>query len=161
MPLNINFQQVFLHMFNFVLLFGAMYFLLYKPVKNFMDAREEKYRERDRVSDELLEKAEASKAEYEQKLAAAAAEIEAKKAEAQEALAKELDAQRAEAQRTADAIVEKGRKAAVSEREKLLREAEGEISEMVSLAAEKLVLQSTSEAYEQFLATAEERGGNA
>ena len=32
MPLNINFQQVFLHMLNFALLFGAMYFLLYKPL---------------------------------------------------------------------------------------------------------------------------------
>lgn len=161
MPLNINFQQVFLHMLNFVLLFGAMYFLLYQPVKKFMDAREEKYKERDRVSGEKLSEAEACKAEYEKKLAEVTAEIETKKAQAHEELARELDAQRAEAQRTADAIVEKGRKTAMNEREKILREAEGEISEMVSAAAEKLVLQSTSEAYEQFLATAEERGGNA
>ena len=60
-----------------------------------------------------------------------------------------------------DEIVEKSRKAAQSEREKILREAEGEISELVAAAAEKLVLQSTGEAYEQFLATAEERGANA
>ena len=42
MPLNINFQQVFLHMLNFALLFGAMYFLLYKPVKKFMDSRSQR-----------------------------------------------------------------------------------------------------------------------
>ncbi len=161
MPLNINFQQVFLHMLNFVLLFGAMYFLLYKPVKDFMKAREERYRERDRLSDQMLEKAEASKVQYEQKLAAADAEIEAKRTEAHAALDAELTSARAQAQKSADELMEKSRKAAQSEREKLLREAEGEISEMVAAAAEKLVLRSTEEAYEQFLATAEERGANA
>lgn len=161
MPLNINFQQVFLHMFNFVLLFGAMYFLLYKPVKDFMEAREERYRERDRLSDKMLEKAEASKVQYEQKLAGADAEIEAKRAEAHAALDAELSAARAQAQKSADELMEKSRKAAQSERDKMLREAEGEISALVASAAEKLVLQSTSEAYDQFLATAEERGANA
>ena len=39
MPLNIDFQQIFLHLFNFVVLFAILYFLLYKPVKNFMDQR--------------------------------------------------------------------------------------------------------------------------
>ena len=39
MPLNINLQQILLHALNFVILFGAMYFLLYKPVKSFMDSR--------------------------------------------------------------------------------------------------------------------------
>ena len=29
MPLNINLQQILLHALNFVILFGAMYFLLY------------------------------------------------------------------------------------------------------------------------------------
>jgi len=35
MPLNINLQQILLFALNFVILFGAMYFLLYKPVKSF------------------------------------------------------------------------------------------------------------------------------
>ena len=161
MPLNINFQQVFLHMLNFVLLFGAMYFLLYQPVKKFMDERAARYEKMDEEAKAALLQAEESKTEYEKKLAAAAAEIEEKKAVERDALAKELADTRANAQRTADEIVEKSRKAAVSEREKILREARGEISQMVADAAEKLVLQSTSEAYDQFLATAEERGADA
>ena len=44
MPLNIDFQQVLLHMLNFVILFGGMYFILYGPVKKFMDARTEEYK---------------------------------------------------------------------------------------------------------------------
>ena len=39
MPLNINIQQIVLHALNFVILFGALYFLLYKPVKSYMDGR--------------------------------------------------------------------------------------------------------------------------
>lgn len=161
MPLNINFQQVFLHMFNFVLLFGAMYFLLYQPVKKFMDERAARYAKMDEEAKAALAEARQSKAGYEKKLAGVNTEIEAKKAEARAALDAELVAARAQAQKSADELVEKSRKAAQSERDKLLREAEGEISGLVAAAAEKLVLQSTSEAYEQFLATAEERGKNA
>ena len=43
MPLNINLQQILLHALNFVILFGALYFLLYKPVRDFMDSRKAHY----------------------------------------------------------------------------------------------------------------------
>ena len=39
-PLNINFQQILLHLLNFVILAGGLYFLLYGPVKKFMDGRQ-------------------------------------------------------------------------------------------------------------------------
>ena len=38
MPLNINFQQILLHMFNFVILAFGLYMLLYKPVTTAMRA---------------------------------------------------------------------------------------------------------------------------
>ena len=38
-PLNLDWQQILLHLFNFVILAGGLYFLLYKPVKKFMDNR--------------------------------------------------------------------------------------------------------------------------
>ena len=47
MPLNINLQQILLHALNFVILFGVMYFLLYKPVKSFMDSRKAHYEKMD------------------------------------------------------------------------------------------------------------------
>ena len=43
-PLNIDWQQILLHVLNFVILFGGLYFLLYKPVKNFMAKREAQVR---------------------------------------------------------------------------------------------------------------------
>ena len=33
-PLNIDWQQILLHLFNFVILAGGLYFILYKPTQN-------------------------------------------------------------------------------------------------------------------------------
>lgn len=33
MPLNMDWQQILLHLLNFVILFAILYFLLYEPVK--------------------------------------------------------------------------------------------------------------------------------
>ena len=33
LPLNIDIQQILLHMLNFVILAGGLYFILYAPVK--------------------------------------------------------------------------------------------------------------------------------
>ena len=42
-PLNIDWQQILLHLFNFVILFAVLYFLLYSPVKKFMDERQKQF----------------------------------------------------------------------------------------------------------------------
>ena len=42
-PLNIDWQQILLHLFNFSILVGGLYLLLFKPVKNFMDKRAKHY----------------------------------------------------------------------------------------------------------------------
>ncbi len=46
-PLNIDWQQILLHLFNFVILIAGLYILLYKPVKNFMAQREQHYKDVD------------------------------------------------------------------------------------------------------------------
>ena len=38
-PLNIDWQQILLHLMNFAILAGGLYLLLYKPVKQFMAKR--------------------------------------------------------------------------------------------------------------------------
>ena len=35
-PLNIDWQQILLHFFNFSILVGGLYLLLFKPVKSFI-----------------------------------------------------------------------------------------------------------------------------
>ena len=150
MPLNINLQQILLHALNFVILFGAMYFLLYKPVKSFMDSRKAHYEKMD----------EDAKAGYEAQLKSADEEIARRQREANKALQHAVDERRAQAEQQAGEIVRKAREDAAREHERVMEQAKGEISELMSAAAEKLVLSSTSDAYDKFLDTAEERKDN-
>lgn len=110
MPLNINLQQILLHALNFVILFGAMYFLLYKPVKSFMDSRKAHYEKMDEDAKAVLAEAEKTKAGYEAQLKSADEEIARRQREANEALQHAVDERRAQAEQQAGEIVRKARK---------------------------------------------------
>ena len=58
MPLNIDPQQILLHWMNLAILIGGLYFLLYKPVKQFMEKREAHYKDLDAQAAEKLAQAE-------------------------------------------------------------------------------------------------------
>ncbi len=164
MPLNIDWQQILLHLLNFAILFAGLWLLLYKPVRKFMQKRREEYENKDAETERKKSEAEQLRAQYEQKLADADAEIEAKRLDAK----KEMDAYAAlrknAAQEEADAIVKKAHENAAREREKSVRDARREIAALASEATEKLALrEAASEAFDQFLdaadAQAKEGGG--
>ena len=71
MPLNIDWQQILLHLLNFVILFAGLWLLLYKPVRKFMHERRERYEKTDAEAEKKLAEAEQTRAEYEKKLSAA------------------------------------------------------------------------------------------
>lgn len=159
LPLNIDLQQILLHLFNFVVLFAILYFLLYKPVKDFMEKRTEYYRKLAEDAEANLEASERVRSEYMDKLAAAEAEIADKKEKAR----KELEAVNADkmkqAEKEAAQIVAEAHQTVEKERAKMLNEAQNYISDMVVSSVEKIVLRSgTSESFDQFL-DAVERGG--
>ena len=145
MPLNINFQQIFLHFLNFTLLFAGLYFLLYKPVRAFMSKRDAYYADLDRQAQEKLAQAEELHHRYEEQIAGAREEIQAKSDQALQDAMETAQQQLLQAQ---------------AERERILREARSEISEMVTLAAGKLLSADTSAAYDQFLTEARRNGEN-
>lgn len=161
MPLNIDLQQIFLHLLNFTILFGVLYFLLYSPVKSFMAKRTAYYEDLDRQAKEKLEEAERIRMDYQQRLEESGEEIRQKGQQAQQAAAEAAQAQLQQAQEEAARILAKARSDAQAERERMTGEARQEISGMVTAAVEKLVLANTSAAYDQFLAAAEEDDGNA
>lgn len=154
-PLNIDWQQILLHLFNFVILFAILYFLLYSPVKKFMDKRTEYYKSLDDEAKKNLQEAENSKKLYAEKLGVADDEIEQKKQEANKALSEKAEESVLAAKREADEIIANARKKAESDRNKILENARSEITDMVTSATEKIVQASTSDSYEQFLAAAE------
>ena len=145
-PLNIDWQQILLHLFNFTILFGALYILLYKPVKNFMEGREAHYADMDSRAEQALADAENSKASYEKKEKDFDEEIRAEKSR----LSKEIEAER-ERRLTA------ARGEAEREKNEIIESAQKEITGMVTDAMEKLTLEQTaSDAFDQFLDAAEE-----
>ncbi|MCR5474415.1 MAG: ATP synthase F0 subunit B [Lachnospiraceae bacterium] len=140
MPLNIDPQQILLHLFNLVLLFGILYVLLYKPVHDFMENREEEYRKREKDTKDALEQAQALKAEYEDKIARAEKDIAIERAN----LGAKAEADReiiiSEAHERASDIVNDAREKAQKEHDRLIARAQNEITEYVSRAAEKIVM---------------------
>ena len=110
-PLNIDWRQILLHLLNLVILFLILYFLLYNPVKKFMEKRKKYYEDRDAESNAKLAAATERKAKYDELLGKADEEIENKKRAA-----------------IADARAES---------EKILKSAEEESAEVLRAATEK------------------------
>lgn len=156
MPLNIDWQQILLHVLNFTILFAVMYFFLFKPVKDFMEKREASYQKQHDDAKKALEEAEQKKAEYESKIAAAEDEISAMKSEAGAKTAEERN--RVLEQTRADAlnILETARKRGEIEHDKIIAEAQKEIADIVTTATEKIVLSAdVKKSYDEFLKSAE------
>jgi len=156
-PLNIDWQQTLLHLFNFTILFGALHILLYKPVKDFMEGREAHYADMDSRAEKALADAETSKASYEKKEKEFDEEIKAEKSR----LSKEIEAERekrlADARGEAEKIISNARGEAEREKNEIIESAQKEITGMVTDAMEKLTLEQTaSDAFDQFLDAAEE-----
>ena len=159
LPLNIDLQQILLHMLNFVLLFGGLYFILYKPVKKFMDSRASRYAEKEAETERKLREAEEAKAEYEEKLKNAEAEIAAMKSEAAAQAAAEAQAEHSRALQDAESIRRSAEAEGEAEKQRLIRQANREISDLAAQAAEKAVFGSAEEAFDSFLDSAERSDG--
>ncbi len=158
MPLNIDLQQILLHWMNLAILPGGLYFLLFKPVKQFMDKREEHYRRLDEQSAKKLEEAEQVRAEYQAKLAGAEEEIRQSKAKAQQAAQQSAEEQLAQAQAEARQIIVKARAEAEHSKERALRESQRELRRLATEATRKLALRA--DPFEQFLDLAERGDGH-
>ena len=156
-PLNIDWQQILLHLFNFTILFGALYILLYKPVRDFMEGREAHYADMDSRAEQALADAESSKASYEEKERTFDEEVRAEKNRLNKEIEDERERRLADARGEAEKIISDARGAAEREKSDILESAQKEITGMVTDAMEKLTLEQTaSDAFDQFLDAAEE-----
>lgn len=150
-PLNIDWQQILLHLFNFAILAGGLYFLLYKPIKAFMDKRTYYYKEMDDNAKAKLAEAEELKGQYDRKLANAEEEISQKKKEALAKTQAETDIKLAEAKEQADKLMKDAKKNIEREHEKMLEESKKEVANLAVEATRKLLEQSAKDPYGTFL----------
>ena len=145
-PLNIDWQQILLHFFNFSILVGGLYLLLFKPVKSFMEKREKHYAD--------MEAAAVAREKDTEALKAAMAQREA---DFDAVLAENFAQQQRDAAKAqADKILSDAKDAAESERQKIVAEANREAVAIAEDAMEKLMAAQTAQAYDAFVNAAKE-----
>ena len=155
MPLNIDWQQILLHLLNFVILAGGLYFLLYKPVKKFMGQREAHYAQREAETKASEDAAAALKNEYETKLREAQRSIQEDRERVHVELEEEKQRLLDEAREQARGILNTASKTAELRTKKAVEDARVEIRSMAVDMVEKLVLESGGDALDKFLDEAE------
>lgn len=112
MPLNIDFQQILLHMLNFVILFAGLGLLLYTPVRRFLNKR------RDDIAKKETELAQ--RAEQQQDILSHAKALEQ---QAQERAAADCSRMQKEAEEKAAALLQQAKEEAAAIRAKAEQDA--------------------------------------
>ena len=138
-PLNIDWQQILLHVFNLIILTGGLYFLLYQPVTAFMKKRQEYYAGLEADAQAKLQEAEQKVREAEQLRADAMKQADA-----------EAAARLAGADAEKQKILAAAKAQAAREKDAMLREANEQIGTLVSNAVDKLV-SDADDPYADFL----------
>ena len=156
-PLNIDWQQILLHMMNFAILAGGLYFLLYKPVKDFMEKRKAYYSGLEDAAKKRMSEAEELKAQYQEQIEKARESIEEERAKAEKENEELKRQQIAEAKKQAERIILTARAEAERDSEKALHDSQEAMKELVAAATEKLLMKNDDAAIDMFLENVERR----
>lgn len=138
-PLNIDWQQILLHLFNFVILVGGLYFLLYEPVKRFMHERVEYYAKQEEHANQELEQAQAANAAYQKKIEQVDAEILEQKSQAMKEAIAQAEKMVLEAKEEKERILAEAKAAGEKEKRKVIDQSREEIVNLAMEATEKLL----------------------
>ena len=152
-PLNIDFQQILLHLLNVAVLFAILFFLVYKPVKKFMDNRKQEYLDEEAAAAGKLKEAEDLKAEYEEKIKNIDEEIQKMKADAEIVINERISETQQAARAQAEDILVKAKAMAENEKEKILDQTSSQVTELAKEAVSKALFENSSEAFDSFLET--------
>ncbi|MDR0951332.1 MAG: ATP synthase F0 subunit B [Oscillospiraceae bacterium] len=158
-PLNIDWQQILLSLFNFAILAVGLYLLLYNPVKKFMEERKAHYQALEEKASETKKLIESLKQEYEKRIAEAEDELRAKRLAVEKETREQAERELIEAREQAAAVLVRAQGAAREEKTRLLEEARRELADIVVGATQKLIAASSSAEtdsalYDKFLAVA-------
>ena len=161
MPLNIDFLQVLLHLFNFILLAGGLTLLLFNPITKFLAAREEHFALLAKQNEEAAAKNQQLRLEYEQLLEDAREKIAKQKTDSEKEWAQISAGYIKEAKEKAALILQEAELEAETRKGAILSAAQTELSELVVSAAGKLLSDTVTptrniELYDEFIRLAED-----
>lgn len=138
-PLNIDWQQILLHLFNFAILAGGLYFLLYKPIKNFMEQRIAHYQEMEKEAADKIEQAKEQEQEYRMRLESADQEANRKKEQAVKDAEKLAQSILDDARKEKEQILEEAQEEARHEKDQMIQDAKEEIVGLAMAATVKML----------------------
>ena len=138
-PLNIDWRQILLHLLNLVILFLILYFLLYNPVKKFMEKRKQHYEEQNAESEAKLADAKANKEKYEKLLTNAEEEIAEKKRAAIADARAESEKIIKSAEEESSSILKKATAKAEDIKKQAHEQAKEELSDVIEKAAKEKI----------------------
>ena len=150
-PLNIDWRQILLHLFNFGILAGGLWLLLYQPVKSFMDKRAQQYADREAETEKKAAEVEELRRAYEEKLSNAEKEAMQKLSDSVRAADDAARETMEEAKHMAEQLLEDTRKKAEDERKEILDDAQNEVVQLASDAVRKLMVEQEA-AFDSFAA---------
>lgn len=138
-------------MFNLIILAFGLYYILYKPVKAFMDKREAYYKDLDDSANKKNEDADKLLKEYQDKLAKADEEIRDKKNIAMKELDDKVNSELNKAKEDAKRIVEDAKAQGQKKHDELVESANKDICDLAIKATSKLVDKTLDDSYDEFL----------
>lgn len=138
-------------MFNLIILGFGLYYILYKPVKVFVDKREAYYKELDDSANKKNEDADKLLKEYQDKLAKADEEIKDKKNIAMKELDDKVNSELNKAKEDAKRIVEDAKAQGQKKHDELVESANKDICDLAIKATSKLVDKTLDDSYDEFL----------
>ena len=140
--LGIDFPQLLAFIINFLILFGLLTLVLYKPITKMLDQRAAKIKEgldqAERIKQEMAHAEETVKAEIE----AGRKEGQAIVAQASQTSDRIKEEAKAEARKETEALIAKARAEIVMEREESFNQLRREFADLAVLAAEKVIEQA-------------------
>jgi len=150
--LGINLPTLLAQIINFIILFGLLYLVAYKPIMRMLDERSRKIKEGVEQAEAMKEQAASADEEVKKQLAAAGKEGQERIARAVRAGEDVKQKARGEAKQEAEALIARARTEIQRERDEAIGELREEFADLTVLAAEKVIDRSLDkEAHRQLI----------
>jgi len=140
--LGINVPTLIAQIINFIILFGLLYLVAYKPLMRMLDERSGKVKESMEQTESIREQAERAEEEAKKRIEAASREGQDLVAQAVKTGEDIRQKAQEEAKPEAEALINRARQEIQRERDEAIGELRNEIADLTIAAAEKVIEQS-------------------
>lgn len=152
LPLNINWQQVLLHLLNFFILALGLYWLIYEPVVRFIEKRQKHFSDLEEAAAAKLKEAETKLSQVEEEYQGKRSEWEEQRSMLIEKAHQEADRKLEAAEKQSRDMLRNARAMAEREQTRMREEANRELKTLLRESSEKLLYEDIDRSVEAFLA---------